>query len=710
MSFIATKSKFHVALDGEGLILQGAPDRAAYAQEQAPVYNQRFGEGDRSYNDLAAWWYLVQTSWAAGFKDISSWEDDAKYFYSTNIDAYSENGAFKLAKGLAVHNDFAEDIWFGSYETVGSSSYKYIGTQDGGASKPKLYRYSGSWADIISGYIPASADWVSDAMAHKGKLWVSTVGGSGASTFAVFKCDADGTNQVDYTAAIATAMGWGAVTGCHAMATDGNTLYVAVQQYGSSKFGIAQTIDSGANWTVVATSLNFTTADAITCLLVSGGNLTYLIERDQAYELRRYNIADAVDVSLQIFYSTFSSVLARSSASRRLLRSFQGKTIITIPSNEIWELDSNDVLRRLLRRDDFKNTTLAPIAGESSFEVSVANQAYWKGCVEFDQKLWWGNLMYDGTYFFNTKKGPNETSNKFATPLFADPTLMYWGNVEDDTILYVDSGYKSTADKNYLVFNNFDIISGVDKLAYSATLIFRPLTSGQSISVEYLTGELTAGASWTVLGTASYATDGGVVTDKTFYFGSTVTFKKLWIRIKMLSGGADTPTLTDYVMEYLPVPTFKKNWTININCGDEVKRLDGGLVATVGRELKGRLERSWWTKSLLDYQDLDYATTLLNGAISDVTATTITVDDTYDFPEQGRLRIDDEEITYTDKTPTTFTGCIRGARSTRAATHSDNAVINNAYKVLITNMSARAPIVLEDKALEYTLGISLREV
>src|SRR3990167_7171295 len=115
MSFVSIKSQFHVALDGVGLILQGAPDRAAYQQQQAPVYNERFGEGDRSYNDLSAWWYFVQTSWTAGFKDIVSWADDAQYYYSTNIDTWSENGAIKLARGLGAVKTFTagEDIFCG---------------------------------------------------------------------------------------------------------------------------------------------------------------------------------------------------------------------------------------------------------------------------------------------------------------------------------------------------------------------------------------------------------------------------------------------------------------------------------------------------------------------------------------------------------------------------------------------------------------------
>jgi hypothetical protein len=55
--------------------------------------------------------------------------------------------------------------------------------------------------------------------------------------------------------------------------------------------------------------------------------------------------------------------------------------------------------------------------------------------------------------------------------------------------------------------------------------------------------------------------------------------------------------------------------------------------------------------------------------------TTITVDSTTGFPEQGWLRIDDEEIRYNSNTSTAFTAIERGAYNTTAATHSDNAII-----------------------------------
>lgn len=75
--------------------------------------------------------------------------------------------------------------------------------------------------------------------------------------------------------------------------------------------------------------------------------------------------------------------------------------------------------------------------------------------------------------------------------------------------------------------------------------------------------------------------------------------------------------------------------------------------------------------------------TLLNGAIGSGD-TTITVDSTTGFatqsdmgwPQGGRLRVENEIVTYTSKNATQFLGCGRGAEGTTAATHADNAVVN----------------------------------
>ncbi|MHA1868107.1 MAG: hypothetical protein ACTSXD_08560 [Candidatus Heimdallarchaeaceae archaeon] len=58
-------------------------------------------------------------------------------------------------------------------------------------------------------------------------------------------------------------------------------------------------------------------------------------------------------------------------------------------------------------------------------------------------------------------------------------------------------------------------------------------------------------------------------------------------------------------------------------------------------------------------------------------STTINVYDTSTFDDSGTLIIDSEQITYTGKTSTSFTGCTRGANSTTATSHSKNAKVYN---------------------------------
>lgn len=71
----------------------------------------------------------------------------------------------------------------------------------------------------------------------------------------------------------------------------------------------------------------------------------------------------------------------------------------------------------------------------------------------------------------------------------------------------------------------------------------------------------------------------------------------------------------------------------------------------------------------------DDEVTALNGAIND-TVTTITVDSTASLNDAGSIYIDDEKISYTGKTSTTFTGCTRGIDGTSAAAHEDNSVVD----------------------------------
>jgi hypothetical protein len=70
--------------------------------------------------------------------------------------------------------------------------------------------------------------------------------------------------------------------------------------------------------------------------------------------------------------------------------------------------------------------------------------------------------------------------------------------------------------------------------------------------------------------------------------------------------------------------------------------------------------------------------TFLNGAITS-SSSTITVDSVSQFPATGTLLIGSEKITYTtlNSSANTITGLTRGANSTTAAAHADNAKVFN---------------------------------
>ena len=62
------------------------------------------------------------------------------------------------------------------------------------------------------------------------------------------------------------------------------------------------------------------------------------------------------------------------------------------------------------------------------------------------------------------------------------------------------------------------------------------------------------------------------------------------------------------------------------------------------------------------------------------TLTTITVDSTTGYSTTGKILIGDEVISYTGKSSTTFTGCVRGSSGTVATYHDDNDVVSSATK------------------------------
>ena len=142
--------------------------------------------------------------------------------------------------------------------------------------------------------------------------------------------------------------------------------------------------------------------------------------------------------------------------------------------------------------------------------------------------------------------------------------------------------------------------------------------------------------------------------------GATVTRSTVWYDITRASGGDYSSTAND-------------TWTSTI--------LGGVLVMTNFYD-----KPQYWALtdgtvlSSQKMQDLNNwpALTLLNGAITGTGVPSpdeIVVDSTLDFPTTGTFTVGTEDISYTGKTSTKFTGIGRGENGTTAATHLDNAPV-----------------------------------
>lgn len=88
--------------------------------------------------------------------------------------------------------------------------------------------------------------------------------------------------------------------------------------------------------------------------------------------------------------------------------------------------------------------------------------------------------------------------------------------------------------------------------------------------------------------------------------------------------------------------------------------------------------------------------------------TTVTVDAAADFPASGAFFIEDEEITYTGKTSTSFTGCTRGANGTSKELHAvDTKIEHNQIRMAVEEPSNKTTGSVQTIADESTAPTGL---
>ena len=731
------RQQYDIAINGQGFILAQDPEKPVLTAKQDQVFSQRIAQGDKTYNDFISWWYMYQTDWYPGFKDIVSFGDadsisDGHYYWSSNIDAVSQPGALQLALNVVQQATFTNaNIICGGEFNIGGTYIPMMGTHgEGGGDYGDIYKYNGSsWITATpSGMSGTSNMAPSQINGRQNYAWVHCAGYSlnQANIVSYY----NGSSYTDCTANIVTALS-GSFDSSRCGCTRANGEYwVFVDSFDTNNNNMALVKCSKANptaagdWTVViALTSNYRIPVAIQEFQ---GNIYYLLANvtgstiNIGLELWEYNTTNSTATMIQAFKNiSIPNVETTGSVELiglgNLLQTNGVLLFVALPGNKIYTWDGTNLVR-IYYRDLYKGT------------FNQEAYAYLNnGLIFNDDKMYSGNLVIvdesgnggSNTTLHNWIKDAVDTSGGVFIPLWADHLNNIWGIDNQSpkklySVTYQGSNYKGATGANYLVYNNFDLVSGIDKLAHSLNSVFKTLATGQIITWQYLLGELTptTNAAWTTLGTASYSVD-GAITNKTLYFPDNTIFKKIWVRVLLDGPGSSTPVLYDGpILAFLPMPDYKMHWNFTVKAQNKMKRKDDSVEEKDALWLRNLLQNAWLTKSVLSYEDFDSMVIdyVADSPLSNNNTTINVQGSTDSFPEVGRLLIETEEIFYTGKTKTSFLNCIRGSRSTNAVTHNQQTAISMARRVIIRDYQETLLLANQPLNTEYHISLALQEV
>ena len=677
------RDKYHISLHDKGYILRGAPDKAAYSRSVIRSQVDRMAISDLAYSDFAGQglFYLAQTDWSAGFKSEKKWRDDAKFYYSTNLNCYLEQGCIQLEKALTLENDFAEIVLCGGSFEVNGSTNEYVGCEDDGSGNVKIYKYTGSWADIAGTDFNVSQDKCTQLKGHKNTLYALTYGGN-SDVVATY----NGSAWTDHTIAIIAQSTLASLKGAHCSCEVNNTFYVFVYE-ALTGWSLMSTVNNGTNW--VEEQYKSTSQIPISC--VSYNEKIYYLTGE---ELRVFDPSDSTDIIVKIFNESCAGSWG---CGDKYLVVYKGKLIITF-GDKIYEYNESTLLE-IWSKDSDKDGITGYLA-EGILDY---------GAVEYDGRLHWGDLIYDGEVFYNWKRPNGDSIGSYMWLLYVNNSnVKRMIDSSDRSKIWKDNTtYKTTIANNYLIFNEMSPVSQLDKLLSSITIIFDTMSTGESIKLEYsLTG---ATGPWTTVGTRSYSAADSA-TKKEWNIPGSVVFNKVWWRIS-LDGSATTPKVRDFIMAYRPMPDYKNRWDMRLNFSESVKLLNRQTEQRTGQELNAELWNEKATKQSVVFKDIDYIECDLVSAMT-ATGTSALVDSTKRFPRQGRIRAVSgsvaEEMTYTSAHTNKLFGISRGQRGTTARAYLAAQALDSAYDVYIEDIRSEVNFT-DEKKTEHIAQVLLIE-
>jgi len=684
MAKILTQGIFNGAIDGIGVIFKGTPDAPSYLQSSASVFQNRFAMGDRSNADFSFWWYWSEADWGEGFQEEFYTQGETGYFKSgNNIDVIREPGKIqclsqpsliKTIGGLgagAVVGDaigWGDKLLIGFSRTAGTATLCTL-TTDGTFTNLNLPGQCGpgiNQMDVFENYA-----YIACSTAITGT--------------ALVRIDSNGT----YTALGETLAN---KTSCRGACVINDIFYWAYK----SATGVGDRLKSSTDGTISVACVNFTGSSrkiSESNMVSYNSSLYYLIQEGNKIELWQY----AYNVGNKIYTWDYLS---------------NPKLSIYLSYLMIIGQVGGRIVHFLF--DGYRmKTSFEQLASTPNVTYGKYKEIFGVGyCGGMSCKLSAdGNLVYYPSYNFMTNGTQSQPIASFNGYLYLSNAINSDGSFVIERVDPIAGASYATAGSHFLTTPiHTGFIPDVDKIYHDCIIRMDTLGTNEKITVEYSVDPHTtdASATWVTLGSADYAVDGAITSKRIPFPTSPVITKQMKRRVHLTPSSTTTPKVQDVVFRYLPMTYYPYEWQITVNASDEIELINGQLDTKTGRQIRNNLQMSLWGNQIVDWQDIDYFTTKLTTAMT-LTGTIAKVLDTTNAPETGRIIVDNEEIFYTGKTPTAFNPVSRGERGTPATTHASATIVDNAYRVLLTDIKNQVPVLNQGKKIEYLTTINFRE-
>lgn len=660
------RSKYHVAINGKGFMLRGAPMQPRYSKQRAPlnrVLQYQVGVGDLNDNGLdgSGWNYWTQSDWTGGFQ-VLKYIDNGSFKDGQAINTIKKVGEILLQYGWTSAAKITGGHSFGS-NSINGTDLLFGTIKSGGAKLFKLT--SANVFSTLSAMVGISAINSMDRFNNNTLVGLTRTSGS-LKTLSIYKGGTvlSGFRSVNPIVRAVKTVGIRAYISEYVAALSGDVLSYATNL---SAFTSAYQAGKGRKIKII---------DDL------GGYPYFFIVEGKRVEFYRfdevsqkafliYTWENLTNFGVKNYLSTM--IITGTSNNKSVAYAFNGAKLIQIFDDQLLD---------------------------TSYDFSKP--------FEFEGNLQLKGASWDGANWFPGLYGKFNSANQYIPfTNFTNRTYGYFTSGSHTRIAYQDPN-KYALSGNIVSSEFGGDIGGVDKLVNSVDISMNGLASGETIEI-FKTVD--GGNSFTSIGKASFAQDGAVKKKTMFFPSGYVT--KLWNYKAVLCGpGTSTPSLGDITHQYRTIPNLKKTWSLSIDAGDNIITLDKARETRDGKAIMEDLWMEMEAKRTIKFEDVNaFEVSLVSGMASG--ATSACVSDTRLMPPRGRARILSnsiiEELTYTSADGGKIKGISRGQKNTLAKAYISGEKIDNFYNVLVTNVSEQINDTDQNKT-ESICGITLLEV